>query len=76
MAGEDVSKPNKRLRVFASELGKRNDLANLKSVIQAERKGSEFNSILKDMKSWVAECDATYKKSTKEFIVRKLSEKS
>ncbi len=76
LADEEVSKPIKRLRVFASELGKRNDLANLKSVIQAERKGSEFSATLKEMKSWVAECDAAYEKSTKDFIVRKLSEKS
>lgn len=68
----EISKSVKGMRVFASNLGKRNDLANLKSVIQAERKGSAFGSTLKDLRSWVNECDATLEKSTKEFVVRKL----
>lgn len=71
LAGEEVSKSIKGLRVFASQLGKRNDLVNLKSVIQAERKGSGFGSVLKDLRTWVNERDAALEKSTKDFVVRK-----
>ena len=73
MADEDVSKPIKRLRGFASELGKRNDLANLKTLIHAERKGSKFSDTLKEMRAWVNKRDANYEKSTKEYIVHRLS---
>lgn len=75
MAGEELPKSIKRLRIFASKLGKRNDLANLRSVIQEERKGSDFNAILKEMKSWIAKRDAAYEESTKDFIFRRLNEK-
>lgn len=70
MANDEISKPIKGLRVFTSQLGKRNDLANLKSVIQVERKGSDFGATLKDMRTWVNECDAAYEKSTKDFVAR------
>lgn len=71
LADEEISKSVKGLRVFASQLGKRNDLANLKSLIRAERKGSEFATILKDLRSWVNERDAAYEKATKDFVMRR-----